>query len=249
LAHPTVTNTPCLDSASPQRRPGWRLARQCEICRGWANAAVCSACRSRFVPLLPRCPRCALPSPEGAVCGGCLRAPPPWSTCVAALDYAFPWDRLLSRFKFDQRPDLGAPLAALLAQALAARPVERETVVTAVPLSAARLAERGYNQAWELARRVARALTLRADPRLLLRCRDTPHQVGLGRAERERNLRQALLATPEHASAIDGRTIALVDDVMTTGVTAQAATRALLAAGAASVSVWVVARTPPEGDR
>ncbi len=210
---------------------------------------MCDACRTRFAPLRPRCPRCALPSPDGAVCGSCLRAPPPWSTCVAAVDYGFPWDRLLSRLKFDQRPDLGAPLAGLLAHALAALPVERGVVVTAVPLSTARLAERGYNQAWELARRVARALRLHADPRLLLRCRDTPHQVGLGRGERERNLRQALLATPERTAAIHGGTFALVDDVMTTGVTAQAATNALLAAGAASVSVWVVARTPAEGDR
>ncbi len=244
-----MTEPRCDPAVPRRRRAALRIARQCEICRGWSDAAICEPCRLRFAPAQPRCPRCALPSPDGAVCGSCLRAPPPWAACVAAVDYGFPWDRLLARFKFGQRPDLGAPLASLLGHALEQSPPEREVIVTAVPLAAARLAERGCNQAWELARRVARTLGLRADAQLLLRCRDTPHQLGLGRAERERNLREALLATPGRARSIDGRRIALVDDVMTTGMTARAATQALLAAGAASVSVWVVARTAADGDR
>src|SRR5574340_288538 len=145
-------------------------------------------------------------------CEICLRAPPPWTGCFAAVDYGFPWDHLIARFKFGQRPDLAAPLADLVAAALRATTIGHATVVTPVPLGAARLAERGYNQAWEVARRLARRLRLAADPTLLLRCRDTPPQVGLARAERERNLRQALLAAPGRGAAIAGREIALVDD-------------------------------------
>lgn len=243
------------NSSDPQqaawaRGPASRwLPRLCEVCQAWDRTPVCARCRVRFALARPRCPQCGLPSPGGAVCGACLGAPPPWSSCVAAVDYGFPWDRLITRFKFGQRPDLAVPLAALLAQALAAAPIGRATVVTAVPLSPARLAERGFNQAWQLARRIARALRLPAHAELLLRCRDTPHQVGLDRAQRERNLRQALLAAPERGATIAGRDIALVDDVMTTGMTARAATLALRDAGAASVQVWVVARTLPDDDR
>jgi len=222
------------------------LPRLCEVCGAWGRDPVCQPCRARFVAVRERCPRCALATPGATVCGTCLRAPPPWSATVTALDYRFPWDGLIARLKFGQRPDLAAPLSDLLLRALALRPPPPATIVTAVPLGPMRLRERGYNQAWELARRVARALRLRAQADLLLRCRDAPPQVGLDRAERERNLREALLAAPERRAAIAGREIALVDDVMTTGATARAAARALLDAGAAGVAVWVVARTPAD---
>ena len=114
-----------------------------------------------------------------------------------------------------------------------------------VPLSPSRLAERGYNQAWELARRLARWQGLRARAGLLLRLRDTPHQVGLGRTERLANLSDSLWVPPEAEPLLQGRVVALVDDVLTIGATAQAATQALLQAGAAEVRLWVVARTPP----
>ena len=202
---------------------------------------------------------CALPLPPEAaaqhasgqtLCGECLRAPPPWTRCDAAVDYAFPWDRLVSRFKFGDRPDLARPLADLLIDALPPRPANAAPLlVTAVPLSDARLAERGYNQAWVLAQRLARARRWPAVPDLLLRCRDTPHQVGLGREARARNLRQALLANPARVGQIAGREILVVDDVMTTGMTARAVALALHEAGAAAVHLAVVARTLPGQSR
>ena len=113
-----------------------------------------------------------------------------------------------------------------------------------VPLSPARLAERGLNQSWEIARRVARELGLAARADALLRLRDTPHQVGLSRQQRLHNLQGALCVEPARQRTIEGRDIALVDDVMTTGATAAACAEVLLRAGAASVQAWVVARTP-----
>jgi predicted amidophosphoribosyltransferase len=110
-------------------------------------------------------------------------------------------------------------------------------------MSARRLAERGYNQAWELARRVAAALSLPASASLLLRPVDAGPQIELGRAERQRNLRNAFMVDPRQRGTLQGRRVALVDDVMTTGATAHAAASALLRAGAA-VDVWVLARTP-----
>lgn len=185
-----------------------------------------------------------------APCGRCQHSPPPFQRCVAAVDYAFPWDRLVARFKFQQQAELAGLLAGVLHNALQqsqdSQPLQAAPVaaVLPVPLSEARLAERGYNQAWELARRVAARRGLPADAGLLLRLRDTPHQVGLSRSERTRNLHDAMWVDPASRARLAGRELALVDDVLTTGGTAVAATRALLAAGAAGVQVWVVARTP-----
>jgi len=107
-----------------------------------------------------------------------------------------------------------------------------------------RLAERGYNQAWELARRVAAELHLPARSDVLQRPIGGADQIGLSRVERQRNLRQAFMVDPAQRASIAGLRVALVDDVMTTAATAQAASAALLRAGAAAVEVWVLARTP-----
>lgn len=232
------------------RRTGWlRLPRPCVLCSQWDRQGLCGDCEQRFLaPAPPRCPRCALPGPAATRCGACLREPPPFERCITLADYGFPWDRLIGRFKFQQQPELAALLAAALQAAVqrhAAAPLA--TVVVPVPLSPQRLAERGYNQAWELGRRVAAGLGLPAEAGWLLRLRDTPHQVGLSRAARERNLRDAMWVTPVGQRGLAGRQVALVDDVLTTGVTAAAASQALLAAGVAGVQVWVLARTPAPG--
>lgn len=207
---------------------------------------MCRDCRQRFIDPTPiRCPRCALPNPTAGTCGACLETPPPFSHCSTLADYRFPWDQLIGRFKFRQQPELAQMLAGLLADAIAQQAgLPRPHCVLPVPLSPARLAERGYNQAWELARHLARRQGLPARADCLLRLRDTPHQVGLDRRARARNLHDAMWVPPEGRRGVAGCQLALVDDVMTTGVTATAATRALLDAGAAGVQVWVLARTP-----
>jgi ComF family protein len=116
--------------------------------------------------------------------------------------------------------------------------------VLPVPLSAERLRERGYNQAWELARRVARSLACEADATLLLRVRDTPHQLALPRERRAANVRGAFLVEPRRVRDLRGCDVAVVDDVMTTGATGAEIARTLKQAGAHSVRLWVVARTP-----
>ena len=237
-----------------RRRPWadrWGFAAwPCEVCGQWGGQGLCGDCQARFVDSQPaRCPRCALPGAGGRVCGACLRQPPVFAGCVAAVGYAFPWDRLVARLKFQAQPELASLLADVLlpavAQASAWLPPAQ--IVLPVPLSPARLAERGYNQAWELARRLARRQGLPARADLLLRLRDTPHQVGLTRHQRERNLRDAMWVDGR-AGQLAGRHVALVDDVLTTGGTAAAATLALRAAGAASVQLWVLARTPAPAD-
>ena len=220
------------------------------MCEGWGAGRVCADCRDRFAPVVLRCRRCALQVPVGvSTCGSCLAAPPPFDAAFARVDYAYPWDRLIPAFKFRDALDLAPVFAEAIVEACAGR--EREAtppLVVAVPLSDARLRERGYNQAWQLARRVAPKLGGIAERSLLLRIRDTPHQIALPPGERAGNVRGAFAVEPRRIGDVRGRAVALVDDVMTTGSTAAEIARVLKQAGAARVEVWVVARTPRPGD-
>lgn len=211
---------------------------------------LCEPCASRFCSAKPRCGRCGLglgpdlASTAGTVCATCLREPPAWRAAVCAEDYAFPWNTLIGDFKF--RNDVA--LATLLAERLTAALSQGSggtnvDLVLPVPLSAQRLQQRGFNQAWELARRLARRFGLQAEAHLLQRPVDTAHQVELSLQDRALNLQGAFMVDPQARSGLVGRRVALVDDVMTTGATFRAATRALLQAGAGSVDVWAVART------
>ena len=240
----------------PKQR-GWPSL--CAVCNGWGTQRVCADCLMRFAAAVPRCTGCALQVPAGvARCGACLTDPLPFERSVAAVDYAYPWDSLITHFKFHGALDLAPALARGLADAVdrsdaargvdTASPLQPPSLLLPVPLSDARLRERGYNQAWELARRMARLLRCPADARLLLRVRDTPHQLAFPPAQRAGNVRAAFAVEPRRSAELRGRSVALVDDVMTTGATAAEIARVLLQAGAAQVQVWAVARTPRPGD-
>lgn len=151
------------------------------------------------------------------------------------------------RFKFNQAPELRLLLVdQLLAAARSvSAPVPQRFLP--VPLSDERLAERGYDQAWELARELGRALRVPADPRLVIRRHDARRQASLSRRERLANLRGAFSVAPAQRHLVEDCHIGLVDDVMTTGATVDEVTRTLLDAGAARVDVWVLARTPSPG--
>lgn len=203
----------------------------------------------RFGSLQLRCPGCALAwsadNESRRTCGACSAQPPAWRRAVCAQDYAFPWSGLVGEFKFKGDVALADLLAHRLASALrAAGDAHAVDVVLPVPLSTARMRERGFNQSWELARRLGHTFGLDCSARLLERPVDTAHQVELSLLERAHNLRGAFMVVPGQKQAVAGRRVALVDDVMTTGSTFREATRALLEAGATSVDVWAVARTP-----
>lgn len=225
------------------------LPSQCEVCRCWADSALCAACVTRYAAPRPRCARCGLGLGVAApACGACLREPPPYAHTVCVADYGFPWDRLVADFKFHGRAELAGVLAAQVTAAVRADGAALPDTVVPVALSARRLAERGYNQAWELARRLGRVQQCPADARLLLRVRDTPHQLAFPPDQRAGNVRAAFAVEPRRAAELRGRSVALVDDVMTTGATVAEAARVLLQAGAVQVQVWSVARTPRPGE-
>lgn len=217
----------------------------CEVCSRWGAGRVCSECRVRFASAHPRCARCGLRTGQPlAQCGQCLQNPPPYRSTCCAVDYGFPWDGLIAQFKFHNQVELGDSLCRLmLASGAQHHGIQAQTLLP-VPLSPERLAARGYNQAWELARRLGKARKLQARADVLLRVLATPAQAELTRNERLRNLRAAFMVAPAQRSWLIGREVILVDDVMTTGATASEAACTLLRAGAAAVDLWVLARTP-----
>ena len=208
----------------------------CFLCRGKADALLCAPCDAD----LPRlgaelCPRCALASPGGALCGRCLTQPPAYDATSAALAYAFPADVLVQALKF--RGELA--LAPVLGDLLARRITEAADCIVPVPLSSERLRSRGYNQSLEIARRVAVLTGARLAPELCERRRDTAAQMDLPFDERAKNVRGAF-----HCPGIIGSaTVAVLDDVMTTGATLDEIAATLKRAGATRVVNWVVART------
>jgi ComF family protein len=186
-----------------------------------------------------------LPGHEDARCGACLQRAPPWNRVVAALDYRFPTDALVQRFKFRRNLACGEVLAEELEQALTREGAVSTLpdAVVAVPLHRVRHAGRTFNQSELLARRAANALGVPLKARLLLRTRQTHAQSGLDARSRRRNTRGAFHCRCEEAHGLQH--VALVDDVMTTGATLDACTRELKRCGVRDVSIWVAARAPP----
>jgi len=219
-----------------------RLPSQCALCRDWPSRPVCEPCAARFAASAPRCQTCALPLPAGvARCGDCVVHPPPLDACLAACDYAWPWPDCVADFKFHGDTGWAGPLAQLLrAIPSAAALLDACDCVLPMPLAPGRLRERGFNQALELARRLAPG---RTDVALLLCPRERPRWAGVSRAERMRNLQGAFAVEPLRADALAGRRVVLVDDVMTTGASLFSAAQVLRRAGAAHVAGIVLART------
>lgn len=221
----------------------------CALCGAVQGGLVCSGCIGDLAPQLHRrrCIQCAIALESRHTarhCHACLAGAPDFDATVVIADYDWPLDHLVTGLKFRAQLPLAAWLAGQLGSALAAAPGDLPDVLLPVPLSPARLHSRGYNQAWEIARRVARERHRPARHDLLQRLRDTPHQIHLDRRQRDANLRGAFMpGGPSARAAVRGRCVALVDDVLTTGTTAGEAARALLEAGARCVHLWVLART------
>ncbi|MBX3619429.1 MAG: ComF family protein [Rhizobacter sp.] len=222
-----------------------QLPSQCAVCRGWGLQAVCESCHLRYAAPAVRCERCALRVPAGvSTCGACHLDPPSFDAALAGVDYAHPWSTLIAQFKFRGALELAHTLVVplLSAQQRSGRPAP--DVLLPVPLSTQRLRQRGYNQAWEATRRLARALDLRSDAHLLLRLKDSPHQLSLPPEGRAANVRGVFAVEPARSGELQGCRVAIIDDVMTTGATFAEIAGVLKQAGAACVEVWALARTP-----
>jgi ComF family protein len=173
-----------------------------------------------------------------------LRRTPAFDATVAAFVYAFPVDELIQSLKYRGRLALAEWAAYALSAALTA-PTVRPDLLVAMPLSRARQRERGYNQALEIARLVARQTRVPLLPSAVTRIKDAPPQATLPWKQRAKNIRGAFTC----AHDLQGKAVAVVDDVMTTGASLDELARTLKRAGAARVENWVVARTLPPNSR
>jgi ComF family protein len=175
---------------------------------------------------------------EGVPCGECQTHPPAYVCARAAFRYAAPVDKLIQHLKYHDRLELSRLLGGYLAKHLQALNDPLPDVVVPVPLHSSRLRERGYNQSLEIARFVAQPLELPINWKDAQRIRPTMPQTELPREQRRKNVHGAFMA----GGAFAGRRVAIVDDVMTSGYTANALAESLLRSGAVEVRVWVVAR-------
>ncbi|MBK5508939.1 ComF family protein [Pseudomonas sp. TH15] len=225
--------------------------QNCLLCDEPADAEmpICVACETELPWLGDQCITCALPlAAAGLTCGECLLEPPAFEQVAVPWRYGFPVDSLITRFKHNAKWPFGHLLADVLGQYLQHRFDEglpRPDALLPVPMTTKRLRQRGFNQAAMLARWLSQTLEMPSEENLLLRTQDTSAQQGLDAKARKRNLLQAFALTPD--AVVKGRSFALVDDVLTTGATAQALARLLINAGAARVDVYCLARTPKPG--
>lgn len=175
---------------------------------------------------------------EGTECGECQKHPPAFTFTRAAFCYASPVDKLIQNLKYHGRLDLSRVLGEYLAGHLLALKDSLPDVIVPVPLHSSRLRSRGYNQSLEIARVVAKQLTLPLNWKDAQRIRPTAPQTELPRDQRRKNVRGAFKAN----ETFSGKRIAVIDDVMTSGHTVNALANCLLRSGAADVRVWVIAR-------
>ena len=213
------------------------LPQQCLLCAAESTRRpVCDPCYAHL-PVLTgvRCPQCAIPTPHGEICGACLADPPAFNTVSAAFQYAWPLATLIQQFKYSGT----LALARVLAESIAATEPAAVDLIVPMPLGPARLRERGFNQALELARFVGALTRTPVGVDTCRRVDDRPPQASLPWRERAKNIRGAFVYNDD----LSGKRIAVVDDVMTTGATLHEIARTLRKAGAIEVHCWVVART------
>lgn len=215
------------------------LPHDCCLCGEFAGATLlCNDCRNDLPRItLPCCPVCALPVPGGGTCGACLNQPPYFDATHCRFRYAFPVDRLVHALKYQHRLVVSAFFADALSE-ISAAVLAQTDLLLALPLSAERLCERGFNQALEIARPLARRFGLALAAQGYRRSIDTVPQTSLPWKERHKNV----LGAFECDSDLTGTTVTVIDDVMTTGATLNEFARTLKKHGAAKVTNLVVAR-------
>ncbi|MBW0449102.1 ComF family protein [bacterium M00.F.Ca.ET.228.01.1.1] len=227
------------------------LPNACALCGNLSHRPLCAFCdESYWNDGALRCRVCAVPLPvtfrgrrTSYRCGDCSSEMPPFDATFALADYRAPLDALAVGLKFRAQLMLAGEFArrlARLAQDAWQDPSDCPDVIAPVPLARRRLIERGYNQAWQIARPLARALRVPANATLLRRVIETAPQSRLDLDARRMNVGRAFQLTRN----VERLHVGIVDDVMTTGATLEALARTLKAAGARRVTNFVALRTP-----
>lgn len=222
---------------------------QCLVCEMLvpSHGTLCLSCWQK-VPFIadPMCAACGLPFEfsigDGALCGDCLQERPPYSRARSVFVYDEHSKSLVTGLKFHDQLHLASVYDGWLAKT-GTELIHASDVIVPVPLSYRRFVGRRYNQAALLAQSLGKKTHLPVIPDALTRTRHTPPQTGLSRRQREDNVKGAFTINPRHAATIKGKSILLIDDVMTTGATLSACANVLLKNNAAAVNVLTLSRT------
>lgn len=234
-----------------QRFGNWLLVTECLLCRNQVNTGknLCVDCISQLPWNHVACERCAAPfdqmnsfkEEKTIICGQCLSSPPLVTKAYAAFVYQTPIAQLITQFKFRQQLTCGSILSELLLKFLQRQYQSQHwpQAIIPVPLHRKRLAERGYNQANELARPLAKSLNIPLCLDLCARVKETNTQTTVSARERAINLKNAFTTVKSHTL----NHVAIVDDVLTTGSTVAALAHTLTISGVEQIDVWAVAKT------
>ncbi|HEX5056687.1 MAG TPA: ComF family protein [Gammaproteobacteria bacterium] len=220
----------------------------CERAAGETGMDLCAACREDLPWLGRACFRCAnplaaaapVPEPTALVCGRCLRQAPHFERSHCVFNYGEPVSWVLHGLKYQRRLSGVPVLSRLLLEHLRTRVERWPELIVPMPLHAARLRQRGFNQALEIARPLARALGIPLGAGICERKRNTAQQSELPASRRAANVRNAF----RMRGALTVKHVAIVDDVITTGATVNELARLLKRNGAETVQIWAIARTP-----
>ncbi|WP_061133136.1 ComF family protein [Caballeronia fortuita] len=226
---------------------------QCALCGNLSQELLCDGCDAQYwnEPRM-RCATCALPLAASTMrrpredvrahCATCLEAPPAFNDTLALADYRAPLDTLAVELKFRARLAVGELFARHLHALFEDSGLPVPDVIVPMPLSRARLVSRGYNQAWAIARPLARMMRVRSDASIVARVRHTSAQSRLDQETRRRNVADAFAVSGD----VRGLHVGVIDDVMTSGATLDALARTLKCSGARRVSNFVALRTPQD---
>ena len=218
-----------------------RLPALCALCRQYhsnpKHLACCSDCLESFARLGPACQRCAqpLPNESSSLCPSCHQHPADLDHVLTAYRFEEPLRSLLHEFKYREGLYLSSLMAELMLQAWPAG--HRSACLIPVPLHRSRLRQRGFNQAAELAKRLGKMLRIPCDLSSCQKIVNTPQQAGLNAQQRQRNLQQAF-----QSRELGYQHVTLIDDLMTTGETANEVARTLKNQGVERVELWCCAR-------
>jgi len=215
------------------------FTQPCFLCGDLVEAAaVCEACTADLPKLGPACRRCALPLTTEGICGQCQQNPPLQQATFAVYRYQPPIDKCIAAFKFHRQLSLNDFFVQAMLQQQQSRDALPDCLIP-IPLHPLRLRHRGFNQSAELAKILGKQLGIAVDLTHLKRIRHTPPQSGLAFKARKRNIKQAF----RYDAKTPPQSVALIDDVITTGQTVREASRCLLQSGVKHVEVWTIART------
>ena len=220
----------------------WVAPPCCLLCRLEVEYrhGLCQGCWAKLPVNEIHCERCALPMAHESLCGHCQRCPPVFDSVIAPLCYQDPIDQMLCALKYHQQLSFARTAAGLITDTVRESGEPRPDLLVGVPMTHRAVRKRGLNQAVFLARLIGRQLGIPVKSTLIKKLRETDRQSTLNASKRQRNLKGAFHCK----GSLEDKHIALVDDILTTGATANEISKVLKVAGANRVDIWVCARTP-----